>query len=271
MVNRFREAGITAKRKMRNAGGPVAIALDEATHVAEILYRTAFEKNQSGPAMAVPYITSFCAHTSDQGYEQRNGLLSQWRGYARGGYAIVFDTKKLCDLYRLEGKKYYYLSSHISDVVYQGDAIAFQNEFGERLEKIRGQFLKFFESGSWEMGDIFGDVLLMFTCLKHRGFFEEREVRSVAFPVTQEMEENNKRAYKSYVSPVAPLKRIHVRGDGVPYIKMFDFEKKSRLPIRRIIIGPQSNQAKTKKEIEDLVGKNIEVHCSETPLSWSSG
>ncbi len=267
---RFREVGFKVKRKMRDAGGPIVIARDNATRVAETFYRTAFEDTPSGPALAAPYITSFCAHTSDQKYEQRNGLLSQWRGYARGGYAIVFDAKKLCDLYRLEAKKYYYLSSHIGDVVYQGDEETFEEEFGERIEKIKYGFLKFIETGSWEVGEIFGDVLLIFTCLKHRGFFEEREVRSVAFPMTEEVQENYKRVDPTYVSPGTPMKEIHVREDGAPYLEMFDFDEKPPLPITRIVVGPQENQVRSKKEIENLIGKDIEVHCSETPLSWST-
>ena len=39
-----------------------------------------------------PFITSFCSHLSDGEYEVQNGLLSQWRGYAKGdGVAIVFN------------------------------------------------------------------------------------------------------------------------------------------------------------------------------------
>ena len=108
----------------------------------------------------------------------------------------------------------------------------------------------------------------MFTRLKHQGFFEEREVRSVAFPMTEEIEENYKTMDPTYVSPGKPMKRIHVRRDGAPYIEMFDLGEEIFLPIKRIIVGPQKNQARSKAEIEVLVGKNVEVHCSETPLSW---
>ena len=118
-VKRFREAGFKMKSVMRDAGGPIALARGEARRVADTFYQTAFDGTQPGGALAIPYITSFCAHTSDEPYVQKNGLLSQWRGYAKGGYAIVFNTKKLVDLYRLEGEKYYYLTSHIGDVVYQ--------------------------------------------------------------------------------------------------------------------------------------------------------
>jgi len=111
----------------------------------------------------------------------------------------------------------------------------------------------------------------MFTRLKHRGFFEEREVRCVTFPVTKEIEGNYERLDTTYVSPAKPMKKIHIRQDGAPYIETFDFDEQMPLPIKRIIVGPQENQARSKKEINDLIGKKIEVHCSETPLSWPSG
>ena len=36
------------------------------------------------------FITSFCIHHQGT-YEYSHGLLSQWRGYARSGFAIEFD------------------------------------------------------------------------------------------------------------------------------------------------------------------------------------
>ena len=187
----------------------------------------------------------------------------------KGGYAIVFNTKKLVDLYRLEGEKYYYLTSHIGDVVYQGDEKRFEEEFGDGIAKIKDGFLKFIETGGWEVAEIFGDVMSMFTRLKHRGFFEEREVRSVAIPMTAEIEDEY-RHVPNHVSPDRPMKKILIREDGAPYIEMFDFDEKTPLPITRIIVGPQKNQAQSIKEIENLIEKNIEVNCSETPLSWPS-
>ena len=59
VVERYRQAGLKKKMEMRKAGGSVATARDEATGLAETFYRTAFEDTQSGPALAIPYITSF--------------------------------------------------------------------------------------------------------------------------------------------------------------------------------------------------------------------
>jgi hypothetical protein len=64
------------------------------------------------------------------------------------------------------------------------------------------------------------------------------------------------------------MKTIHAREDGAPYIELFDFEGSRPLPITRIIVGPQKDQSSSMKEVEGIVGDQIEVHCSETPHLW---
>src|SRR5262245_58881475 len=55
------------------------------------------------------YITSFCIHDKESEAEQyQHGLLSQWRGYARGGFAIEFDEYGLGALNQEEEKKWDY-------------------------------------------------------------------------------------------------------------------------------------------------------------------
>lgn len=266
VVNAFRKANVTMKNKMRKAGGPILLARSETNRIVDVFYAMAFEDTASSTAMAVPFITSFCAHTTDQGYEQQNGLLSQWRGYANGGYALVFDTKKLTEFLKREGEHYYYTSSFFGDVVYHGDEEAFVEEFDNNLSSIRDGLKQFIETGGMEVGDIFADVLSMFTRLKHRGFYEEREVRVVACPMTKEIEDDYRRVDPNYVSPDLPLKTVHIRNDDAPYIELFDFDEEAQLPINRIIVGPMENQSQAKRDLEKLVVGDIEVHRSETPL-----
>lgn len=52
-------------------------------------------------AVAPMYVTSFCMHAVGS-EESRHGLLSQWRGYGRGGFAIEFDESELDRLTVLE-------------------------------------------------------------------------------------------------------------------------------------------------------------------------
>lgn len=272
VVNVYRGAGQSIRAKMKKAGGTIAIARDEARHLTETIYKTAFEDTRVGPAIAVPYITSFCAHTSDDSYERNNGLLSQWRGYAKGGYAIVFATKRLVDLYLRESKKFYYASGFLGDVVYQHDKEAFEEEFGDSIAKIQNVFQKFIETEQWEVGEIFANCLSMFTRLKHRAFYEEREVRAISFPMTKEIENSHKRADPAYRSPSKPMKKILRRNDGALYIETLNIDKKIRLPIKRIIIGPQENMQEKNEILEKMVeGRKIKIHCSETPLIWPAG
>lgn len=177
MIKTSREAGPKMERAIRERGGVKAIAHHDTKLLVDTFYDVAFQDSSPIGGLTIPYVTSFCAHTSDNQYVQKNGLLSQWRGYGKGGYAIVFDTRKLLDLYRLENINYYYSFSILADIVYQGDDEKFEEEFNDSIEKIKHQFIKYFETAKWEIGEIFGDAVSMFTRLKHLGFSEEREVR----------------------------------------------------------------------------------------------
>lgn len=271
ILSEYRNAGINKRKRMAKQGGVNRIARAEASNLGDIYYRVAFEDTESGPALGTPYITSFCAHTSDGGYEQENGLLSQWRGYGReGGYAIVFDTKKLAEMYMAEADKYYYSFLQLGDVVYGDDGDAFDEEFGPKIKKIIARLQQFTETGEFGSSGNYVDILSMFTRLKHRGFREEREVRAVAFPITREIEDHNKRLVPNYVSPNKPMKEMKYRSDGAPYIEMLNLDKKARLPIKRIIVGPQTDQAQAEQEIRRIMGKRrIKINRSETPISWS--
>jgi hypothetical protein len=63
------------------------------------------------------YITSFCLHAAKTP-EFENGLLSQWRGYANGGFAIEFDERRLDELARAEVDKFRYEGILTSAVSY---------------------------------------------------------------------------------------------------------------------------------------------------------
>lgn len=267
IFKRFRESGFKQKRKMSKLGGPIAIARKEAIGLADSFYNVGFADMPSGSALAVPYITSFCAHTDDQEYEQQNGLLSQWRGYAnKDGYAIVFDTKKLAELFLMDADKFYNTYGLIGDVVYEGNTEILEKEFGEQFKTINDSLPHFIKERQWESIKFFEATLSMFTRYKHRGFSEEREVRLVFFPVTKKIEEHHKRLNPNYVPSKKPLKQILYRDPNIPYIKMFGQPNK-KLPIKKIIIGPQKEQKRAEEELRRLIGSSgIEIHCSETPL-----
>ena len=265
-VKHFRSSGIKTKNRMRKAGGPIKIARQEAEVIVKSFYEASFGETEYGSPIMDPFITSFCAHTDDKIYEIENGLLSQWRGYSEeGGYAIVFDAAKLCNSYSKDEQRYDIQFLQIGDVVYQGDEEVFEENFNEGIQKILEVHRNFLETGQWGVGEMFNYVLSMFSRLKHRAFFEEREVRSIVIPMTADAERQYKMADPNYVSPDKLIKPIQTRADGVPYIEMLG-DIDTPLPIKRIIVGPQTNQAQAVKEIQHLVGKDVEIRCSETPL-----
>lgn len=270
-VINLKRAPFSEKRKLKRRGGPIGAARHEAKHLVETFYRMSFTGGKVSPAISVPYITSFCTHSSDQKYEQNNGLLSQWRGYGEDGFAIVFDTKRLNSLFDKEKREYYYgMGIMLEEVVYQGDEDVFDENFGEVVEGMISIFKEFMETDQFNIYRIAYDVLCMFTRWKHRGFREEREVRSVVFPMTKDALEALKEKDASLKSPDTPLKTMKRREDDVPYVALFDFKKRVRLPIKRIIVGPQHDQQSAKKKIKEVLGnKRIAVHCSETPWSQS--
>jgi hypothetical protein len=53
------------------------------------------------------YVTCFCGESDDE-YVNQNGLLSQWRGYGDGGFAIVFDTRGIEELLDIESRQFNY-------------------------------------------------------------------------------------------------------------------------------------------------------------------
>ena len=82
------------------------------------------------------YILSFCGEHKNS-YINDNGLLSQWRGYSSGGgFAIVFDTLKLEQLFEVEARKYEYNAMHLSDVIYSNNEERLKTALSEDLSVV---------------------------------------------------------------------------------------------------------------------------------------
>ena len=79
------------------------------------------------------FIASFCRH--QEPHQQKNGLLSQWRGYAGegGGYCVVFDEEALDGLVEAERRISPGLTIVKKDIRYAGD--------GEALPAVDMEFL----------------------------------------------------------------------------------------------------------------------------------
>lgn len=271
---KLRGESFSQKRKYDKAGGLYMVALNEARNYVNAFYSTSFFGNPGSTPFAVPYISSFCCHSNDSAYEQANGLLSQWRGYATTEpCAIVFDSKEISKLLRKEITKYDYAHLQVSKVTYNSHDLAFSSEYSEIIEGLSKALSELFVNGKADdqkLNTTMIELLSATTRFKHRGFMEEREVRIVACPKSSELNEkfiaeigiDAKTSTK--IKPTQSRKFFNSDGSA-DYIALFDTLKK-KIPIKRIIIGPCKEQSDLTKKIRTFVGNNIEIRKSETPF-----
>ncbi|TAL39548.1 MAG: DUF2971 domain-containing protein [Alphaproteobacteria bacterium] len=100
------------KSSVDSDGGVAAVAKNETATIVDVQYRVTGDEI---------YVTSFCGETGDA-YIDRNGLLSQWRGYGRdGGISLVFNTKKMEDILQMEADTYSYAHLSLDDLIYSHD------------------------------------------------------------------------------------------------------------------------------------------------------
>ncbi len=246
------------RKKVEDNGGSVVLAQHDARLLVEALYNVTFPSDSHGP-----YVTSFCSHEEADDWTKSHGLLSQWRAYGSGGYAIVFDTMGLKECLDQESENFHYWNLHFSDVVYDDEDERFKLEFRNLLDSMPEAFEEILTSTedfeSIKTNELFKPFVMSTSRFKHRAFKEENEVRIVAFPLYESdipsSEEKSKKIFKT----------VHTRQGNVTYIELFDY-RRIRLPIRRIVVGPHSEQKDLEQLGRKLVqGQDIPVHCSETP------
>jgi Protein of unknown function (DUF2971) len=215
------------------------------------------------------YITSFCIH-GDKDYEYQNGLLSQWRSYARGGFAIEFDEHEIDELNKLEHDTWRYQGFITEAVVYEN------HETHVKPDQFKGMAGAFFRTllsvdhprfdeilGTEKIEDFGRKFLAVAPFLKHVGFKEEAEYRIVALC---------NRPTKSDPGDKRRPKEIHFRtrpkGDIVPYIALYDDLPKALAP-RSVIVGPhdqQENQVIAVKLLLEQYQLDASVRVSEIPF-----
>jgi hypothetical protein len=215
------------------------------------------------------FIASFCIHdeTSDA---YNHGLLSQWRGYAKGGFAVEFDELAIDELNKKENAAYRYQGILTNKVTYRDHENAVQ--FDE-FDGFAGALLKqIFPKDRDQLSSILGDkrpedfaktFLSATPFLKNSSFEEECEYRIVALcnrPTVMEGRDSR------------PAKDIQFRarldGQIVPYIALYKGLKTS-LPIKSIVIGPHINQQGQRAAVEILlekIGLDIPIRVSEIPF-----
>jgi len=206
------------------------------------------------------YITSFCGESSE--FINQNGLLSQWRGYGGdGGFCIVFDTKELETQINNEYKNYSYGYAALCDVIYEHDKEKFEEDLEESYTSMVDFFIHMIEKmfAQEEPDDDvkapYAEFLNCITRIKHQGFKEENEVRLVThIPHDLHLMDDERR----------PQKPILFR-ENIPYIEMLS-TKDQKLPIKKIIVGPNSEQNQRVAYLKTLlINDNIEITASEIP------
>ncbi len=222
-------------------------------------------------SMNRPFVLSLCG-ASDLRVAQ-SGLLSQWRGYGSdGGYAIVFDTAAMENALRSEAERHHYMHVQMGDVYYEGIDPAIQPakpDFDELEQIVRTGVDRMLRGGTAEETEGFYQAVTSLSCLcKHWGFWEEREVRVVVVPASQEVIDADPDTGR-------PSKEVRTFSRGtveVPYVELFaspdSNSPRPLLPITRVIVGPHRDSDDRLKQAEALLkehGYNATVQKSDIP------
>jgi hypothetical protein len=261
-LNKQRES-YRARRHFNKRGGVSACAHELGGKFVEANFEVAF-RGKMNPAMAEPFICSFCSHANDHKYERANGLLSQWRGYGgEGRFALVFDTQRLDDLLAREWHAHFWLQLELAEVAYFKGPETLETQFPELLDKATKQALGALESTNEEYAYFIEQFFLAATLLKHRGFAEEREIRIVAIPRSEQVIEDA--GAKNLPTGQPPLKEVYATGESKKYVALFE-SLDAVLPITRIIVGPGAKQEEDMEFAHALVSGQVPIMISETPF-----
>jgi hypothetical protein len=220
------------------------------------------------------YILSFCGPHGNPKIN-RNGLLSQWRGYGTGGGAVlILDTKKIEEILAQEANQYEYSAGLIADLVYSDDEQKLKEELSEELTILSDIVKLYFNPDNTNHQlkiDASKGFLPFVQCIsryKHYGFQEENEVRIVALPtvISKELLKIAE-ADGAVLKPEKERKFRNQNGKNIPYIELFE-SKDIILPIEQIIVGPHKDKDQRAAALrEKLKDTQIEITCSEIPFA----
>lgn len=174
------------------------------------------------------FIASFCRH--QEPHQLRNGLLSQWRGYAGegGGYCVVFDEDGLDGLVEAERRISPGLTVVKKDIVYTGEAAA----------GIAPPGLDFLDLAAFVKSEVFR---------------EENETR-----ITLAVPPHGPR----------PVRFREAAEMLIPYVEIFSGRR--QLPITEVIVGPGPLQRRCAAGVVQFLrahGLDVGVRLSEIPLA----
>jgi hypothetical protein len=268
-VIRTKQPGsVFIQQAIRANGGIDKFAEIVAKDFVEGLYKVTFT-NTASFSFAEPFIASFCSHAADQLYEKEHGLLSQWRGYGGdGGYCIVFDTLKLSELLGRDFDTYYWIHLQIAPVHYSLSTANVRDTF-PRLMKTCNYFIDGLLDGRVPPppDDAFAPFVAGATLFKHYAFNEEREVRIVAIPGSDEIQKAAQVEYPTEftASPLKDIRTLTASNSKRRYIALFE-TLGAQLPIKRVIVGPSRHQTENYERAKTLLRQVAPVSLSATPF-----
>ena len=196
-----------------------AAASDEA-------YRAKLEETDKRSPL---FIASFCRH--QEPHQLKNGLLSQWRGYAGegGGYCVVFDEDALDGLVAAERCISPGITIVKKDILYAGDG----------------------QGAALPNQDM--DFLDLAAFVKSEVFREENETRiTLAVPS----------------GGARPVRFREAAEMLIPYVEIFSGRR--QLPITEVIVGPGPLQRRCAAGVVQFLrahGMDVGVRLSEIPLA----
>ena len=176
------------------------------------------------------FIASFCRH--QEPHQMKNGLLSQWRGYAGegGGYCVVFDEEALDNLVEAERRISPGLTILKKDIRYAGDG------GGEAAAPASHM-----------------DFLDLAAFVKSEVFREENETRiTLAVPP----------------GGARPIRFREAAEMLIPYVEIFSGRR--QLPIAEVIVGPGPLQRRCAAGVVQFLrahSLDVRVRLSEIPLA----
>jgi hypothetical protein len=255
-----------------------------ATDYGETVYRHEAENMLQAMVEATNntapfFIASFCVHKEGTPLHE-HGLLSQWRGYARGGFAIEFDEFGIDRLNQGEREMFRYQGILTNKVEYNDHdgrvrAEDFSGFAGALLKNLIPEQVATASDilGTKVTDDFARPFLSLAPFLKDASFEEENEYRIVALCNRPTVADGNEKRL------VKPIKfRARSTGQVIPYISLYEQpmtgfgltrQPKVKLPIKSIIVGPHRHQDGQRAALEILLeqaGLDVPIRFSGIPF-----
>jgi hypothetical protein len=243
------------RRLYKKGGSGTGVARD----LVDALYNSTF-KNKGGFTALGVFMTSFSSHSGDTPFEREHGLYSQWKEYAgEDGFCIVLDTAALGQLLGLDIDARYWVHLSLRPVRYAFAGVPIHSIFPELVDAAADTLRQCLDGSPHEIG--LPEFLVGSSLLKEPKYKEEREVRMIAIPGTAPLSDRARKEHSDFT--VLPLPEIRKRTDGSlrRYVSIFD-GLGTRLPIKRVIVGPSLRQAANAEFARSIMG-NIPVSSSQ--------